>query len=56
MVPAENGREFCPECGGKLLYNGQGLVCIRCPFAKAKQPSEKDLPAVKSSPEDSGTQ
>jgi hypothetical protein len=46
MIPASNGKDYCPTCGGKLLYNGQGLVCIRCPFGTANSDSSKSLPAV----------
>jgi hypothetical protein len=46
------GNEYCPDCGGKLLYNGQGLVCIRCPYDTTRQESKKDLPAVGNSAED----
>jgi hypothetical protein len=46
MTPASNAKDACPTCGGKLLYNGQGLVCIRCPFGTAKSESSKTLPAV----------
>ena len=38
--------EYCPECGGKLLYNGSSIVCIRCPFAMPKPDSRKCIPAV----------
>ena len=50
MVPTAHGNEYCPDCGGKLLYNGQGLVCIRCPFAVAKPDSERSIPAARSTP------
>ena len=40
-------KDYCPDCGGKLLYNGQGLVCIRCPYDTTKPPSEKQIPAVR---------
>jgi len=52
MIPASDGKDYCPDCGGKLLYNGQGQVCIRCPFARAKPESNKDLPAVGTSAPD----
>ena len=51
MLPPDRAVEFCPECGGKLLYNGQAMVCIACPFEQAKPDSEKRLPAARSSPE-----
>lgn len=40
-------KEYCPDCGGKLLYNGQGLVCIRCPYDTTKPPSGKRIPAAR---------
>jgi hypothetical protein len=49
MVPSLHGKEDCPDCGGKLLYNGQGRVCIRCPYDTSKPPSEKRIPAVSNS-------
>ena len=42
MPPAE----YCPDCGGKLLYNGFSIVCIRCPFSMPKPDSHKMIPAV----------
>jgi hypothetical protein len=52
MAPSSPGKDYCPECGGKLLYNGQGLVCIRCPFGSGKSDSSKTLPAIGNSTED----
>jgi hypothetical protein len=49
MIPTVHGKEYCPDCGGKLLYNGQGLVCIRCPFDSTKPDSRQDIPAARSS-------
>jgi hypothetical protein len=49
VTPTVDPKGNCPDCGGKLLYNGQGLVCIRCPFAAVKPESNKDLPAVETS-------
>jgi len=46
MIPTVHGKEFCPDCGGKLLYNGQGLVCIRCPFDTTKPKSERRIVAA----------
>jgi hypothetical protein len=43
--------EYCPDCGGKLLYNGSAMVCIRCPFAMPKPDSQKCIPAVQRQPE-----
>ncbi len=53
MIPKPDSRGLCPDCGGKLLYNGLGLVCIRCPFTALKPDSNKDLPAVETSASDS---
>jgi hypothetical protein len=47
----EGPLEYCPDCGGKLLYNGQVLVCIACPFEQPKPDSVKRLPAARSTPE-----
>ena len=52
MTP-KAAKGMCPDCGGKLLYNGQGLVCIRCPFTALKPESNKDLPVVETSAPDS---
>lgn len=38
--------DFCPDCGGKLLYNGQTLVCIKCPYGAPKPDSQKSIPAA----------
>jgi hypothetical protein len=46
MIPAKQGKDYCPDCGGKLLYNGQGMVCIRCPFGTTNSDSSKTLPAI----------
>ena len=46
MISASDGKDYCPDCGGTLLFNGQGQVCIRWPFAAAKPESNKDLPGV----------
>ena len=46
LVTTRPSDAICPDCGGKLLYNGQGLVCIRCPYGTAKPDSQKNLPAV----------
>jgi hypothetical protein len=52
VAPSRDGKGYCPDCGGKLLYNGQGLVCIRCPFIAPKPPSNKDLPAIETAAPD----
>ena len=40
--------EPCPDCGGKLLYNGIALVCTRCPYCRPAQDSSKTLPVMSS--------
>jgi len=52
VTPTCDRKGYCPDCGGKLLYNGQGMVCIRCPFVVPKPDSSKDLPAVETSAPD----
>ncbi len=37
------GEDACPRCGGRLLYNGKGLACIACSYARTNPPSEKTL-------------
>lgn len=36
---------LCPRCGGALLWNGRGMVCIACSYhaPDAKSPSEKKI-------------
>jgi hypothetical protein len=52
MLPPERSLAYCPECGGKLLYNGQAMVCIACPFEQARPDSEKQIPATRPRPVD----
>jgi len=52
MLRPEHPCEYCPDCGGKLLYNGQAMVCIACPFEQPKPDSEKRIPAARSRPDD----
>ncbi len=52
MLRSERPFDCCPRCGGKLLYNGQAMVCIACPFEQPKPDSEKRLPAARSRPGD----
>ena len=44
VPPVSN--EPCPDCGGKLLYNGIALVCIRCPYCRPAYDSSQTIPAL----------
>ena len=44
-VPSISNEE-CPDCGGKLLYNGIALVCTRCPYCRPAQDSSQTLPVI----------
>ena len=39
----------CPECGGKVLWDGNQHLCISCPWKEhvARPPSERRIPAVR---------
>lgn len=39
----------CPECEGRLKWDGQQYVCAKCSWTerKAKPPSEPKLPTLK---------
>ena len=39
----------CPDCGGKILWNGSQHVCISCSWKEhvACPPSDCKIPAVK---------
>ena len=43
--------DSCPDCGGKLLYSGVALVCIRCPYCRPTD-SSHSLPAISPSAQD----
>ena len=38
----------CPECGGKVLWNGSKHVCFTCPWKEqdARPPSDPKMPVV----------
>ena len=52
MLRPERPLGYCPDCGGVLLYNGQAMVCISCPFERPKPDSEKRIPAARPHPRD----
>lgn len=44
----------CPECGGKILWDGAQHFCIACPWLEhvARPPSEPKIPTPKKRPQD----
>jgi hypothetical protein len=39
----------CPECGGKILWDGNQHICMTCPWKEhvARPPSERQFPAAR---------
>jgi DNA-directed RNA polymerase subunit RPC12/RpoP len=39
----------CPECGGKIIWDGAQYVCLTCPWKEhdARPPSDRKIPAPK---------
>jgi hypothetical protein len=39
----------CPECGGKITWDGSQYVCLTCPWREhvARPPSDPQIPAPK---------
>ena len=44
----------CPDCGGKILWDGVQHVCLGCPWKEhvARPPSERKLPLPKKKPDE----
>ena len=44
----------CPECGGKILWDGAQHVCMACPWREhvARPPSERKIPTPKKKTEE----